>query len=92
MPELRTHIRYYAGHDVPLAVDVQGVKLADAAPEQWTVVTRDLCQECKDGQLTGIALVCPDGDYALLDHVYLGRTLEDFDHCPPPAKALSIGK
>jgi hypothetical protein len=88
----RTHIRYYAGRAVPLPIDVQGVKLSDPSPEQWTVVTRDLYQECKDGQLTGIALVCPDGDYALLDHVYLGRTLEDFDHCPPPATPGSIGK
>lgn len=53
---------------------------------------RDLYQEFKDGQLTGIGLECPDGDYALFDHVYLARTLEDFDHCPPPAKPLSIGK
>ena len=31
-----------------------GVKLADTSPEQWTVVTRDLFQECKsDGQSDG---------------------------------------
>ena len=25
----------------------------------------------------------PDGEYALADHIYLARSLEDFSHCPP---------
>jgi hypothetical protein len=89
---VRSHMQYYTGRDVPLPIDTRGVRLADSAPGQWSVITRDLFQEFGAGQLSGIALVCPDGDFALLDHVYLARTPQDFDHCPPQATPLSIGK
>jgi hypothetical protein len=90
---VRSHMRYFTGQDVSSPIDAIGVKLADTAPAQWSVVTRDLFQDLKaGGQLSAIALDCPDGDYALLDHVYLARTPQDFDHCPPQATPLSIGK
>jgi hypothetical protein len=91
-PGIRSHMRYYTGRDMVLPIDVRGVKLADSAPGQWSLITRDLYQEFGAGQLSGIGLICPDGDYALLDHVYLGRTPQDFEKCPPQATPLSIGK
>ncbi|HEX3999366.1 MAG TPA: NPCBM/NEW2 domain-containing protein [Pirellulales bacterium] len=87
---VRSHLEYYTGRDVTLPIDTRGIKLADTAPQQWTIVTRDLFQESAGGgQLTGIALVCPDGDYALLDHVYLARAPEDFSQCPPQAAPIT---
>jgi hypothetical protein len=90
---VRSHMRYYTGgSDVSLPNDTRGKLLADSAPEQWSVVTRDLFEDFGAGQLSGIALVCPDGNYALLDHVYFGRTQQDFENCPPPAPPITIGQ
>jgi HEAT repeat protein len=48
-------------------------------PADWTVVTRDLFNDFGPVGITGIALTAMDGQAALFDHMYLGRTLEDLD-------------
>jgi mono/diheme cytochrome c family protein len=60
--------------------------IADRAPEQWTVVTRDLWQDggtWKDFTLTGICLTAVDGGEACLDSVILGPTLASLDAYAP---------
>ena len=46
--------------------------------DQWIVVTRDLYADFGQMDVTGLTLHVPDGEYALFDHVYLARTVEDF--------------
>jgi hypothetical protein len=81
------HIRYHAGTDPP---PWQAKVISTAAPVEWAVVTRDLFADF--GQvpftLTGMAFTPMDG-FALFDHVYLGRTLEDLDKVTNSAKEWS---
>lgn len=51
-------------------------------PGEFTVITRDLFADFGEFTLTGIALSPQDGDYALFDHIYLGRTPRDFELAP----------
>jgi hypothetical protein len=91
-PPIQSQYRYYAGRHAAPQGDERGALLAEKAPDQWTIITRDLFQDFGAGQLTGLTLTCPDGDYALLDHVYLGRTQQDFEKCPPAAPPLPAPK
>jgi hypothetical protein len=50
--------------------------------DEWTVVTRDLFADFGPITLTGMRLVCPDGEFLLLDSVRLARRLEDFEVAP----------
>lgn len=50
--------------------------------DEWTVVTRDLFADFGPITLTGMRLVCPDGEFLLLDSVRLARRLEDFEAVP----------
>jgi hypothetical protein len=73
--------RYYAG---ALSDEVKGwgamIRVADEAPRQWEVVTRDLFQDFGAKTITGIGLTALDGGgEAHFDHIYLGRTIEDLD-------------
>ena len=52
--------------------------LRAAAGRSWQVVTRDLYADFGGFDLTGISLVVPDGEEALFDHIYLARSLDDF--------------
>ena len=77
MPEGRGSFRYDAGAgpaSLGAAVRVYEQPLAD----QWQVVTRDLYADFGGFDLTGISLVVPDGEEALFDHIYLARSLDDF--------------
>lgn len=58
------------------------VRVADKLPAEWIVVTRDLYADNGEFTLNGIALSAVDGEFALFDHIYLGRTLRDFDLAP----------
>ncbi|MBI2825412.1 MAG: hypothetical protein HYX69_12065 [Planctomycetia bacterium] len=58
------------------------VRVDNALPGNWTVVTRDLYADFGDFTLDGLALSPVDGEFALFDHIYLGRTLRDFDLAP----------
>ena len=44
---------------------------------------RDLYADFGAFTLTGIALSAIDGDFALFDHIYLGRTVRDFELSSP---------
>jgi len=52
---------------------------APAPPMDWTVHTVDLASSFGEFNLTGFSFGSPDGDYALFDHIWLGRTLADLD-------------
>lgn len=52
----------------------------------WDVVTRDLVGDFGEFNLTGMRLLCPDGDAALFDHIYLARRLQDLERLPAPGK------
>jgi hypothetical protein len=78
--------RYHAGpgpecYGASLTVDSK-------IPADWVVVTRDLYADFGEFTLTGIALSPVDGEYALFDHLYLGRSTRDFELVKPkPAAA-----
>lgn len=55
------------------------VHLHPSSPADWVVQTVDLFEHFGEFNLTGLGLNCPDGEHALFDHVWLGRTSADFD-------------
>jgi len=56
-------------------------------PAAFTIVTRDLFADFGEFTLTGLALSPVDGEFALFDHIYLGKAPADFDLVKPePAK------
>ncbi len=60
--------------------------MAEAAPEQWTVVTRDLWQDKGDWPslaVTGFCLTAIDGGEALIDAIVLGPSLDSLDAYVP---------
>jgi HEAT repeat protein len=68
--------RYVGGRNVHGWAAIQ----VDARlPADWVVVTRDLFKDFGAIQITGMALTAMDGNGALYDHMYLGRTIEDLD-------------
>ncbi|MGH7140474.1 MAG: hypothetical protein ACREHD_32465, partial [Pirellulales bacterium] len=56
-------------------------------PTGWTVVTRDLFADLGAFRLDGLAFTPGDGEYALFDHIYLARGLDDFQGCVEPLPA-----
>jgi hypothetical protein len=69
--------RYHAGpggecYGGSLVIDEQ-------LPAKFTVVTRDLFADFGEFTLSGMAFSAVDGQAALFDHIYLGRSLADFD-------------
>ncbi len=87
--------RYFAGNSPPGGAEIHANRLADRAPQQWTYITRDLYEDTKalgGDQLTSITFTCPDGDYALFDHIYLARTPQDFEHATPQGPVISVGR
>jgi len=77
-------LRYFAGRgDSP----VEGAKRAwtwatrSDLPNAWIVETRDLYGDFGGfhGNVTGVILSCTNCENVLFDHVYLGRTAEDFE-------------
>jgi hypothetical protein len=80
--------RYHAGpgpecYGASLAVD-------NKIPADWVVVTRDLYADFGEFTWTGIALSPVDGEYALFDHIYLGRTTRDFELVKPKQPASAV--
>jgi hypothetical protein len=59
------------------------LRINGSLPAGFVVVTRDLFADFGEFTLTGIALAPLDGDFALFDHIYLGRQLRDFDLVAP---------
>ncbi len=60
------------------------IKIDPKLPEDWVVVTRDLFADFGSFALTGMAFRPGPGDYALFDHIYLARSMEDLKRCPEP--------
>ena len=82
-------LRYVVG---PQLAEWGATKVADVAPSEWTVVTRDLWADRGAFMLTGMALL-PCGGAMWIDHCYLGRTLADLDAVTPASvrEALRSG-
>lgn len=74
--------RYDAG---PAADESYGAALRvdQSLPAGFVVVTRDLFADFGEFTLTGLALSPVDGEFALFDHIYLGRSTRDFDLAKP---------
>lgn len=68
--------RYVAGQNT---LGYAAISVAAKAPEEWTVVTRDLFADFMQFTITGMALTPMGGSGGLFDHIYLGRTIEDLD-------------
>jgi hypothetical protein len=58
----------------------KSVQFRDQPPEQWEQVTRDLFNDFGTFDITGLRLVCGDGEAAWFDHIYLARAWHDLDH------------
>jgi hypothetical protein len=72
-------MRYFAGQN---AVGWNpAVAVSAQLPGEWELVTRDLFKEHGEFTITGMALTAMYGeaDFALFDHMLLGRTQEDLD-------------
>ena len=77
-------LRYFAGPEPDAPGDIRTHRLAERQPDSWMLVKLDLFQDIGEGITSrSLTLHCPDGDYALLDHVYLARSDADFARCPP---------
>lgn len=73
--------RLDAGQGEPSYGKAQRVQ-AGPLPDQWMVVTRDLYTDCGALDVTGIVLSAPDGQSARFDHIYVARTIDDFQYLP----------
>jgi len=62
-----------------VAFDGSFVHLHPSSPADWVLHTVDLFEQFGEFNLTGLGLSCPDGEYALFDHAWLGRTPADFN-------------
>ena len=54
------------------------LELANKIPQDFEVVTRDLFADFGEFTLNGISLSPVNGSHAVFDHIYLGRTQDDF--------------
>jgi len=73
--------RYHAGPTGELFGGSVG--LDQNLPGEFVVVTRDLFADFGEFTFTGLALTPVDGEYALFDHIYLGRSVTDFELVAP---------
>lgn len=84
--------RYEAGPQ-PNPLNLEAISLDEKLPDDWVLVERDLFADFGAFTLDGLAFTPLDGEYALIDHVYLARTREDFAGCPsptPPEPPLAV--
>jgi hypothetical protein len=56
-------------------------------PAEWIVITKNLVDEFGEVDITGVVVSVPDDEYALFDHIYFGRTLDDLEKIPALATA-----
>ena len=75
----RRSFRYDAGGGEPSYG--AALRLDKQPPKDWAVVTRDLYGDFGEFTLSGISFSAPEGEgnVALFDHVYLGRSPKDFE-------------
>ena len=81
--------RYVSGE---YDLGASGHKVAEKAPLEWTVVTRDLFKDYGSFGLTGILFSSTSGGISYFDHVILGRTIEDLDVATDAALGKSKSK
>ena len=81
--------RYVSGE---YALGGSGLKVAEKAPLEWTVVTRDLFKDYGAFGLTGILFSSTSGGTSYFDHVILGRSIEDLDIATDAALGKSKAK
>jgi S1-C subfamily serine protease len=74
----RAPVRYDAGRGSPVRDGAYRVWRQDL-PSEWIVMTCDVSTDFGERDITSLTLTVPDGDYALFDHIYLSRTIEDLD-------------
>lgn len=61
----------------------------DNLPKDWVVMTRDLFADFGNLDVQALVVGAPDGEAALIDHVYLARNPSDFELIPAaPSPAL----
>jgi hypothetical protein len=58
------------------------LKLDRQLPKDWQRLDRDLFGDFGEFTLTGFSLICPDGEAAWFDEIYLARDHRDFEHLP----------
>lgn len=81
---------YYAGKSDSTTT---GIKLADHAPGNWVVITRDLWKDFGDFTLKGVQFICPSERDAGFDAIFLGTKTSVFESAPditPTQIATSI--
>ncbi len=86
--------RYDAGAGEPVLKSATRV-WNENLPDNWIVLTRDLYNDFGSFDATGLTLTVPNGEYALFDHIYLGRTNETFNiipNAPPPELANQMAR
>jgi hypothetical protein len=73
-------------YDAGTGIESYGASLRvdEALPAAWTVVTRDLFADFGEFTLTGLALSPQDGEAGLFDHIHLSRAVQDLDAVAPP--------
>jgi hypothetical protein len=73
-------------------VDGASLRIDGRTPAAWWLLTRDLWQDFGDFTLTGLTFICPDGDSAWFDTVYVAHTPADLtavaDAGPDPRQQL----
>ncbi len=77
LTDMRQTFAYQAGSGMPLVG--AATRIGDEPNDEWRLVTRDLYADFGSFTLTGLALAAPAGGEALIDHVYLARSPDDFD-------------
>lgn len=78
-------IRYDLGSGEPTLG--KATRVHGDLPDNWVVITRDVFADFGPLDITGMQLICPDGEQALVDHVYFGRTHQDFELIPQAPSA-----
>ena len=92
---------FFQGSFLPGQAPLGGafLHLNPAPPNEWAEHTIDLAASFGEFNLTGLAFGSPDGEFALFDHIWLARTLSEFDegrlpkttprNSPPWIRAMS---
>ena len=78
---LEKAVRYDAGTGPPAFGEAKRVWALDL-PNEWIVMTVDLYQDFGQMDVSGVVLSAPDGEFALFDQLYLGRSDRDFERIP----------
>ena len=76
--------RYLRGQGKP--EQAPALRLDKQLPKDWQRLDRDLFGDFGEFTLTGFSLICPNGEAAWFDEIYLARDPRDFEHLPSRIK------